>query len=280
MRIPHPSPGLVLGSLLALSLTLSVTADAAEISDLPLKFSGQIGKPAGKIASLAKHVVLQKGEVIEFSVRVAQPSKLPPNARVRTRLLYQPKNSFAQPAELVTKILHALDGDVYTTFRAPQDGMYSLIAFPEEGEVTLFEGNRWREAGIVDELLAANRKVVWPNESKVEITGRIGLLKEVATPDGSLVIECEPNNAAETAQPIALRNTTDDYVIQVVGGADDIEYFDNGRVGQSGDDWLRLEFNGPESRLLTACLTIPDQQVAARIRVYEVPKDQARVEEG
>ena len=35
--------------------------------------------------------------------------------------------------------------------------------------------------------------------------------------------------------------------MHVMGSADDIEYFDNGRVGRSGDDWFRLDFASPEA---------------------------------
>ena len=33
-------------------------------------------------------------------------------------------------------------------------------------------------------------------------------------------------------------------VTRISGGADDIEYFDNGKVGQSGDDWFRITYTG------------------------------------
>ncbi|MEK7830152.1 MAG: hypothetical protein AAB401_03655, partial [Acidobacteriota bacterium] len=58
--------------------------------------------------------------------------------------------------------------------------------------------------------------------------------------------------------------------IRINGGADDIEYFDNGKVGKSGDDWFRLNFNGKEPRLLTANLAIPDHTLAAQLRFYSL----------
>ena len=57
-----------------------------------------------------------------------------------------------------------------------------------------------------------------------------------------LYSEAEPNDTPEQAQTIALRRTTDEYTINIIGSSDDIEYFDNGHVGSSGDDWVRLEF--------------------------------------
>src|SRR5690606_18079905 len=68
--------------------------------------------------------------------------------------------------------------------------------------------------------------------------------------------------------------------LHVLGGADDIEYFDNGDVGRSGDDWFRIEYQGTETRQLSVCLSIPDQQVAARTRVYELPLELANVAPG
>ena len=47
-----------------------------------------------------------------------------------------------------------------------------------------------------------------------------------------------------------------------------MEYFDNGKVGQSGDDWFRIQYEGEEARLLTCNLTLPDHTLAARLRFY------------
>ena len=78
-----------------------------------------------------------------------------------------------------------------------------------------------------------------------------------------------------------LSQTADETTLQIFGTHDEVEYFDNGHVGNgTHDDWLRLDFHGSEPRLLTACLTIPDQMVAARIRVYELPLDKANVVPG
>lgn len=241
--------------------------------------SGTVGRKNGTLQSHARKTTLQAGDTVEISARVVRPSSLPHNARVRVTV--QKSGDGDQKKNYLSKILHALDGDFFTVFRAPQTGKYSVVLTPEEGEVQVFEGQRWREDGFIDELLAAPRAVKWPKDSSADTSISIRRIEHTTTPDGSLVIEAEPNNAPEHAQTIVLRNTTDDYTIQIVGTSDDIEYFDNGRVGEAeGDDWLRLEFNGPEPRLLTACLTIPDQLVAARIRTWVVSKDKGIADAG
>lgn len=240
-----------------------------------------IGRVDGKLTWSRRTIQLERHQAIELSARIVQPGSLPPNARVRVTVLSPVEGPQAEEQIHLSKVLHALDGDLFTVFRAPEAGPYSIAMEPDESELTLFEGNRWREAGHVDDLLAAPRAVKWPDGSQAEVTISTRKIDHIAAPDGSLVIECEPNNSAEQAQLVALRNTTDDYTLQIVGGADDIEYFDNGQVGSGlGDDWLRLEFNGSEPRLLTACLTIPDQLVAARIRCYALPQDKATPEAG
>lgn len=252
-------------------------AALATIATRPLlaaDMSGRVGRLDGQLATHRHTFSLEAGNAVEVSARVQKPSALPPNARVRASI------SYGETIHL-TKTLHALDGDIFTVFRAPKAGDYSVVLEPEESELELFEGNRWREAGHVDELLAAPRSVKWDDGNQVEVVTSVRSIDAIAAPDGSLIIECEPNNSADQAQTVPLRQTTDDYSVQVVGGADDIEYFDNGTVGTGlGDDWLRLTFEGPEPRLLTACLTIPDQMVAARIRCYALPADQANVEPG
>ena len=59
--------------------------------------------------------------------------------------------------------------------------------------------------------------------------------------------------------------------IHITGGADDIEYFDNGKVGTSGLDWFRIEYQGKEPRLFTANLALPDPLVVAAVRCSTRP---------
>jgi len=51
-----------------------------------------------------------------------------------------------------------------------------------------------------------------------------------------------------------------------------VEFFDNGKVGQSGDDWFRLDYRGTRVRLLTAQLRMPNPAVAHRIRCYRLER--------
>jgi hypothetical protein len=242
---------------------------------------GPVGRVDGELKRQRHTMTLRQHEAVELSTRIVSPGSLPPNARVRVTILSPAEGSKAEERVHLSKVLHALDGDMFTVFRAPEAGPYTVVIEPEESELTLLEGDRWRETGHVDALLAAPLSVKWPDGSQADVVIFTRKIDQIAAPDGSLVIEAEPNNSAGQAQTIALRDTSDDYTLQVVGGADDIEYFDNGQVGNGlGDDWLRLEFDGSEPRLLTACLLIPDQMVAARIRCYALPKDKAKPESG
>jgi hypothetical protein len=238
---------------------------------------------------------LAAGESVELSVRVEKPSGLPANGRVRVAWSLQKADDpaqiprgpiegeqngrdaqafgiYSEPTANWTKLLHALDADVYLNYRAPAAGIYQLKISPEEGDVDLHSKERWREPGKAPNISAIPRTVAWPKSATVETTVSIKPIDVTGEADSRLYIEVEPNDTPEQAQTISLRETTDEYTLNIVGSSDDIEYFDNGDVGSSGDDWIRLEFLGPESRLLTACLTIPDQQVAARIRAYRLDK--------
>ena len=161
-----------------------------------------------------------------------------------------------------------------TVYRAPIAGTYRLEVSTEQNAVTLFDGGRWREAGQAPLSRPATRKVPWPADHTVGVTIEIRDI-DARPAGGHLFIEAEPNDTPEQAQPLALKKAAEDYSLRVVGGSDDIEYYDNSRVGGSGDDWFRLEFPGDQPRLLTACLSIPDQLVAARIRCYAIPVDQS-----
>ncbi|NDJ11971.1 MAG: hypothetical protein EBY17_12405, partial [Acidobacteriia bacterium] len=52
-------------------------------------------------------------------------------------------------------------------------------------------------------------------------------------------------------------------------GADDIEYFDNGKIGTSGLDWFRLEYKGTAPRMLTANLLVTDPLIVAQLLCYK-----------
>lgn len=239
--------------------------------------SGRVGRQSGDVLTHSQSMNLQAEESVEISARIVRPSLLPPNARVRVSILTDASEQENSSRRVVmSKVLHALDGDFFTVFTAKETADYRIILEPEEDEITVFEGDRWRETGRVDEVLAAPRRVLWSDGQTASVTVSVRRIDDIVSRDGTLVIESEPNNSADEAQSIPLRETLDDYSIQIAGTSDDIEYFDNGFVGTGvGDDWLRLDFKAREPRLLTACLTIPDQLVAARIRCYELPSQAA-----
>ena len=277
-------------SLLLLSVLMTPTIAA----ELPIVREVEVPE------ALTQDIRLAAGQAVSVSVRIAAPSKLPVDGRLTAAWSLQKADDPAQvpraPAEKSgrpgkelgiytpptpnwSKLLHALDPDVFLVYRAPVSGLYRLEVGPEEGEVTLFDGPRWREAGNAPVSRTVPRQLAWPRKRTVSIA--VSIREVDVRPAGNrLFIETEPNDTPEQAQNIGLRPSGDDYSLQIVGGADDIEYFDNGRVGSSGDDWFRLEFPGKEPRLLTACLSIPDQQAAARIRCYTLPAGQSTVTPG
>ena len=278
---------------IAACMCLSVAGANAEAASVNKRMTTSVPGPAEVVTRL------DAGQLVEISARVLQPSQLTPNARVRVKFaLVEPQDSAAykladKPARAVdaegiytaptanwSKLLHALDGDVYLLYRAPLKGTYRLSAAPADDDVSIFDGKRWREAGKVAVINAAPRRVSWPQVAKVNVTLAVRSVAEGDVQKAKLFLEAEPNDTPEQAQPLTLRNTVDDDHFNVMGGSDDIEYFDNGRVGSSGDDWYRLEFTGKEPRLLSACLSIADQQVAARIRTYALSTKDAKLEPG
>ena len=171
-----------------------------------------------------------------------------------------------------SKVLHALDADVYTFYRAPVRGLCQLKVRMEESEINLFRAaGRWCDKGAATKTFEVSFAVEWPDGVVGRVAVGIKQIKVEPQPELNLYLETEPNETPEQTQPIPLKPTLDDYSIQITGSTDDIEYFDNGQNGSSGDDWFRVEYKGDwvtEERLLTACLQIPDQQVAVRIRCY------------
>ena len=241
---------------------------------------------------------LTAGQTLEISARVVRPSQLPDNARIRVSWSLvaadnpqrvprgedsdQTSNPdvdvfgiYTQPTANWSKWLHALDPDVYVVYRAPVFGVYELRIMQEEEDVELFHGPRWREDGHVAQYNPVPKRVHWPDGETVEVATFIRSVDIGSSSATDLVVETEPNDTPEQAQPIRFCDSHEDHVLNVVGTSDDIEYFDNGRVGASGDDWFRIEYTGSEIRLLTACLSIPDQQVAARIRAYWIDPEKS-----
>ena len=247
---------------------------------------------------------LNEGQVVELSAAILAPSELPDNARLRITLdLAEPPSPeapvqrenadelaiYTAPTHRVSKVLHALDADVYFVYQAKAGGLYRLKVAPEQGPVDLFAAEgRWREKGAAPQAFEVDRQVPWPPQARSRVAITIHALDLSDQDRLGLVVEAEPNDTPEQAQVIAMppvveapgedatEAPADDFSIQVMAGSDDIEYFDNGHVGRSGDDWYRIDYRGRKrQRLMTACLQIPDQQVAARIRFYVIENPDA-----
>lgn len=234
---------------------------------------------------------LLRGEVVEISVRVEHPSLLPPNGRlaVEWSLLHpdaaeRPVSTLApatpRPYEIPPrptagwrKVLHALDTDAYVVYRAPVSGTYELRLAPVTEEAPVGEGPRWREKGLAPQLFPLPSSTPWPAGTRVSTRVHVGpLATGNAAEEQRLgtVLEVEPNDTPELAQPLALVAAAGVRTYEITGTADDIEYFDNGRVGRSGEDWYRVTLQADGPRLLTAQLSMPGQFLAARIRAYRL----------
>lgn len=231
-----------------------------------------------------KRIVLKRGETFELSISLPQPSALPLHGRVGVRwtlvepislppLLARKPDAFGiytKPTADWTKTLHALDPDIYLVYRAPVAGLYSLEIIPVTNEAAVFEGLRWREDGIAPQAVPFPRLAPWPVTTAVPLSISVNPLDLKDASQTRMQIESEPNDTPELAQDIRLPEGEGVQAMRISGGADDIEYFDNGRVGKSGDDWFRLVFDGREARLLTCNLAIPDHTLAAQLRFYSL----------
>lgn len=240
-----------------------------------------------------RRVELQQGETFEIAVNLVAPATLPTHGRigVRWRLIEEGNllpamlppgqagrewNAFGiytKPTANWQKTLHALDPDVYQVYRAPVSGEYALELVPITNEPTVFEGTRWREEGIAPNAVKFPQQTPWPTGKTVALSVSLNPLDLRDSQVTGMYVEQEPNDTPEQAQEIAFNGKADSDGVQVVrisGSADDIEYFDNGKVGQSGDDWFKIVLTGTEPRLLTCDLAIPDHTLAAQLRMYAV----------
>ncbi|MCI0357479.1 MAG: HEAT repeat domain-containing protein [Planctomycetaceae bacterium] len=210
---------------------------------------------------LERAVELSAGQTIEIALGIASPSKLPDNGRLAVE--------WSGPAaeEGFRKVLHALDPDVYVVYRAPQAGKYTLTLRAAEDEYPPARSQRWRETGVLADVKPFPRQTPWPAGHQVEMRVLVRAVEFGPATRGHIV-ETEPNNAPAQAQPLPLAAQDCDQTLHLTGGVDDIEYFDNGQYGESGDDWFRLEYPGQSPRLLSVNLMPSDPMVAARVRVY------------
>ncbi|HZN10570.1 MAG TPA: HEAT repeat domain-containing protein [Blastocatellia bacterium] len=235
---------------------------------------------------------MKRGQTFELAVSLPRPSLLPPHGRVGVRwALVEEKPEgksvpgaasrptrapdafgiYGAPTAAWKKVLHALDPDLYLVYRAPVAGLYALEIAPVVDEATAFEGPRWRESGTAPQAVSFPRQTPWPRGKSVPLAVTINPLDLSGSREAGTHVEQEPNDTPELAQDIPLPGGESGDGVQTVrisGGADDIEYFDNGKVGQSGDDWFKIVYAGREPRLLTCNLTIPDHTLAAQLRFY------------
>ena len=246
-----------------------------------------------------KRVALQRGETFELTVSLPRPSALPLHCRlaVRWTLIDEKKETgsttslpsllprapdafgiYTKPSADWSKTLHALDPDIYLVYRAPVAGLYALEIVPVTDEATGFTGPRWREDGIAPQAVTFPSRTPWPAGKSVPLLVVVNPLELKDAQQARMQVEMEPNDTPEQAQEILLPEGEGIQAMRITGGADDIEYFDNGKVGKSGDDWFRLAFTGKEPRLLTCNLMIPDHTLAAQLRFYALDGSGALVE--
>jgi hypothetical protein len=204
---------------------------------------------------------LDAGDTIEISVGVEAPSKLPDNGRIAVEW----SGPVAEAG--FRKVLHAFDPDVYVIYRAPRSGRYVVSLRAVEEEEPHFNTPRWRESGVVAEATAFPKRTPWPARRSAPV--RVAIRSaDFGVSTRGVIVETEPNNSIAQAQLIPLEAGEGEQILSITGGADDIEYFDNGLFGESGEDWFRLEHNGAESRLLSVNMMPTDHFVAGRVRVY------------
>ena len=216
---------------------------------------------------------LQRDQILQISVGIPRPSTLPPNARIEVRwrgpdlpdLAFDGKRGDLDVKASAgwQKTLHALDPDLHLVYKVPTAGLYQLnLETVTDRPQPL--GKIWRDGGLAP--LATALPVRTPGVGRLPI--RVSVTPVPAISKGDLLLETEPNNTPEQAVPVPFEDRDQDQVIRVVGGADDLEYYNNTRSGASPDDWFRIEYQGRRPRILTANLQMVEPIVSARMRVY------------
>lgn len=224
---------------------LLLLSSVACLAGPPLNFSGSTTQP----------VKLSAGQVIEISVGLPSPSKLPPNGRLAVEWAgYR-------------KILHALDADFYMVYRAPKAGTEQLRITAVENEESISNVPRWRELGTVQKVEQFPKSTPWPKGLTVPLRVEVTTTRLGNSTRGA-ILEMEPNDSIADAQPVTIGASGTEETFHITGSADDIEYFDNGKIGTTGLDWFRIEYKGKEPRLFTANLTTPDPLVVAQVLFY------------
>ena len=218
------------------------------------------GKPSVETAAefngtWSRSFALEAGKTVEVAVGLPSPSKLPPNGRIAVEWAgYR-------------KVLHALDPDFYMVYRPPVTGRMELKITAVTDEEPVFNLPRWREPGSIEKVERFPKITLWPAGFHVPLRAVVKPV-DFGTSRRGMIVEAEPNDSIAQAQPIVMGATNSDETLHITGGADDIEYFDNGKVGTSGLDWFRIEFQGTQPRLFTANLTVTDPLIVSQVLFY------------
>ncbi|MCS6851461.1 MAG: hypothetical protein NZ700_09885 [Gemmataceae bacterium] len=235
---------------------------------MPLVETIQISQP------WQREFELKEGLLFSLSVHLPKPTALPENGALRV--------SWVGPRHRWQKTLHAFDTDVYVLCRALETGCHMLTIAPSPGE-TLPEPSFAHDRGTARLGIRPPEKTPWPTglavPVRIEVTPFDPIFNRCSI-HGALV-ESEPNDSAAQANELPIEPDDGDRTIVVFGGADDLEYFNNQRVGTGdGDDWYQLVYRGTRPKLLTANLQLVEPIVSARIRCYTRDgKDGSRVTE-
>ena len=204
---------------------------------------------------------LTEGQAIELQVRLEQPSALPANARIEAVWDGPDLQASAWDGDRRergvestadwAKVLHALDPDVHTVYRAPQAGTYTLRL----ETVT----DRAQPLGEIphDTGLAP---VTTPLPARTPSVSDIAISIELRPSRLSLTVRwCwkpSPITRRSRRPPCGFQDALDEQVLYVIGGADELEYYNNARVGMTPDDWYRIEYKGSEPKFLSANLQV------------------------
>ena len=248
---------------LAVAAPFAVFAKDAPEWSQTLRFDG----------SFQREWTLAAGSAFELSIRIDEPSALPPNARIGVAwtgpAIPQPEfeGERNDPGVAATadwqKTLHALDPDVYLVYRTPLAGEYALrLETVTDRPQPL--GEIPHDTGLAP--LATPLPTRTPPVQDVALTVEMRPLERLSA--GDTVIEAEPNNAPEQAIDLPFRSGDEDQIVYVTGGADDIEYYNNTSSGQTPDDWYRIAYKGSQPKFVSANLQIVEPVVSARIRFY------------
>ena len=215
---------------------------------------------------------LEEGETLELGIRIATPSSLPPNARIEVTWdgpdidsrAEDRKDHRVRATTDWTKVLHALDPDVLTVYRAPVSGTYALrLATLKDRQQPL--GPIPHDTGRAP--LANPLPAITPSVDGVELQVEIRPIEALS--GNGLVLEAEPNDSPEQAINLALPSEDGRSELHVIAGADDLEYYNNTATGTTPDDWYRIEYRGSEATYFSANLQIIEPVVSARIRFYK-----------